>query len=105
MSISEQDFIALVNKKFRFEATEEEEVMLNRLLTEDEKWRDIYGSFEKWYFPPAIISDVASRSTKDEINEIIKCGQRRKRINKILLILIILTLTVSIVIISILMFS
>lgn len=105
MSISEQEFIALVNKKFRFEATEEEEVMLNSLLTEDEKWRDIYESFEKWYFPPSIISDVASRPKKDEINGIIKRAQRRKRINKILLIFIILALTVCIVITSLLMLN
>ncbi|RXK81688.1 hypothetical protein [Filimonas effusa] len=100
MSISEQEFIALVNKKFRFEATEEEEAMLARLVAENQKWHDIYENFEKWYFPPAIVSEVANRPKSNEINEIIRRGQRRKRLNKIILILIIAILTLSIVAIS-----
>jgi len=104
MSISEQDFIALVNKKFRFETTEEEDAMLTSLIAEDQKWRDIYESFEKWYFPPAIVSEITDRPKTDEVNKIIKRGQRRKRLNKIILLLTIAILAATIAIISFLLF-
>jgi hypothetical protein len=101
MRFNEKDFLALLNKKFHFDTSDQEDEQIERLIKENDRASELYAMFEEYFFPADQIAAAEQSSKEEEINLILLRGKRKiynkKRMRIIVLILLVLLLMAAII--------